>query len=235
MHIAVYDDNLVDRNQTNRLLTRISDERKKNGLEGYFIDLFGNFESLKHSIAMYDAIILDIVDEEIKGHEIAEKINDIGINGKIILCISKIDYRTVINEKDILNYLYINKPLKIPELKDVLEVCEFAKLNRVPKIELRSDTETIYITADEFMYAYVSEPGKITAVLSFEKSLTFLSDIDSLKRNVDIFKEIIQANTTTLINVNHIKNISTFSVEMDDDTTFRTLPGFRKRVEKVSK
>lgn len=234
MHIAVYDDNYVDRNQMNRLLTRASDENKKNGLEGYFIDLFGNLESLNHNIAMYDAIFLDVVNEEPFGHEIADRIFSLGVHGKIILCNSKIRYDSELSDDIAKRYLFIDKPIKTDELRTILDICDELRHNREPKIEIRSDTETFYVKCDDFYYAEVKDTGKITATLSDNRQVTFLGDINTFKKDVSIFDEIISINSKALINSKHIKEIKSLKLTMDDTKQFTIsitqLPKVRKKI-----
>lgn len=231
MHVAVLDDNLVDRNQMNRLLTRVSDENKKNGKEGLFIDLYGNYSALLHNVAIYDAIFIDVVNEEIKGHELAHGIHYQGVNAKVVLMNSEIIYNEILDDSEKEKYLYINKPIKVPELKDILLVCEEARKHREPKLELRSDVETLYVKGDEFVYARISEPGKITVKLSFDKEITFLSDMSSFKRDAEIFNQIVMVNNSTLINRNYIKEVSLFAVTMQDGISFKTTPFISRKLK----
>ena len=43
MHIAVFDDNIADRKQTERLLKRQSDRYQNEGKEHFYIDSYGNY------------------------------------------------------------------------------------------------------------------------------------------------------------------------------------------------
>ena len=143
MHIAVLDDDVASRKQMERLLERASDANKKNGLEGYYIDSYGAFDSLHSKAAMYDAIYIDIVDSDIKGHEIAKSILNSGIQGKIILCISSLNYREIISSEDAEQFLFIDKPVKTEELNNTLSICEENRKNREPQIEIRTKDETL--------------------------------------------------------------------------------------------
>lgn len=235
MHIAVLDDNMVDRNQMNRLLTRVSDARKKKGLEGYFIDLYGSYDALMHNVAMYDAIFLDVVNETPKGHEIAYEIVFQGVHGKVVLMNSEITYKDHIEEIYLNDYLYINKPIKVPELEEVLSECEEARKHRKPKLELRSDTETFYINETELISASVREPGKITVSLSFEKELTILADMGIFKNDAEIFPNVVSINNTTLINLYHIESVNNFSVNMKNGENYKISPIISSKLKKKLK
>ena len=235
MHIAVYDDNYVDRNQMNRLLTRASDENKKNGVEGYFIDLFGSLDMLMHNIAMYDAIFLDIVNEAPFGHDIANQLFELGINGKIILCNSTIQYKEMLDINTCERYLFINKPIKADELRTVLDECEELRLHREPKIEIRTDTDTIYIKAEEFLYANVPETGRVKVTLMDGRSKTFLGDINSFYRDLSHFSELVLANSKTIININYIKKIQTLKITMTDDSQFMGSLSCLNKINKLRK
>ena len=86
MHIAVCDDNIADRKQMERLLARASNQQKKNGHEGYYVDLYGNIPSLMQYPQMYDVIFLDIVNGSQNGLDIALKLRADGIVCCIVLC-----------------------------------------------------------------------------------------------------------------------------------------------------
>lgn len=220
MHIAVLDDDVASRKQMERLLERASDANKKNGLEGYYIDSYGAFDSLHSKAAMYDAIYIDIVDSDMKGHEIAKSILNSGIQGKIILCISSLNYREIISSEDAEQFLFIDKPVNTEELNNTLSICEENRKNREPHIEIRTKDETLYVKYNEFLYAKALVAGKTTIVLKGRKDTIYYKDISMVRKAITEYPFMIAVNKDTVISTYHIDRVTSFHVHMDDGTSF---------------
>ena len=220
MHIAVLDDDVASRKQMERLLERASDANKKNGLEGYYIDSYGAFDSLHSKAAMYDAIYIDIVDSDMKGHEIAKSILNSGIQGKIILCISSLNYREIISREDAEQFLFIDKPVNTEELNNTLSICEENRKNREPQIEIRTKDETLYVKYNEFLYAKALVAGKTTIVLKGRKDTIYYKDISMVRKAITEYPFMIAVNKDTVISTYHIDRVTSFHVHMDDGTSF---------------
>ena len=220
MHIAVLDDNVADRNQMERLLTRASDANKKNGLEGYYIDSYGSYDSLQSKLAMYDAIFIDMVESDKKGHELAEQILHSGVQAKIILCISSINYYDIISTDFSEHFEYIDKPIKTAELRTILDLCEAKRSEREPQIEIRTKDETLYVKYDEFMYAKALVAGKTTIVLSGREDTIYYKDITMVKQSITEYPFMIAVNRDTIVSTYHIAKVNTFNVAMDDGAVF---------------
>ena len=220
MHIAVLDDDVASRKQMERLLERASDANKKNGLEGYYIDSYGAFDSLHSKAAMYDAIYIDIVDSDIKGHEIAKSILNSGIQGKIILCISSLNYREIISSEDAEQFLFIDKPVKTEELNNTLSICEENRKNREPQIEIRTKDETLYVKYNEFLYAKALVAGKTTIVLKGRKDTIYYKDISMVRKAITEYPFMIAVNKDTVISTYHIDRVTSFHEQMDGGTSF---------------
>ena len=220
MHISVLDDDVASRKQMERLLERASDANKKNGLEGYYIDSYGAFDSLHSKAAMYDAIYIDIVDSDMKGHEIAKSILNSGIQGKIILCISSLNYREIISSEDAEQFLFIDKPVNTEELNNTLSICEENRKNREPQIEIRTKDETLYVKYNEFLYAKALVAGKTTIVLKGRKDTIYYKDISMVRKAITEYPFMIAVNKDTVISTYHIDRVTSFHVHMDDGTSF---------------
>jgi len=230
MHIAVLDDDVASRNQMNRLLTRESDANKKNGLEGYYIDLYGNVNSLMPKAAMYDAIFIDMVECDPKGHEIAKTLYSQGINARLILCKSVINYSQLLSDD---MFLHMDKPIKTNELSDILKICRQSREQREPKIELRTKTETLYVKYDDFMYAQSAQQSKTDVLLESRGKIRVLLDLHNFKKDMSPYDFIRQINNDTIINVHRIKSVSAFSVQMDDGTQFKISLPISSKLKKI--
>ena len=220
MHIAVLDDDVASRKQMERLLERASDANKKNGLEGYYIDSYGAFDSLHSKAAMYDAIYIDIVDSDMKGHDLAKSILNSGIQGKLILCIASLNYREIISSEDAEQFLFIDKPVNTEELNNTLSICEENRKNREPQIEIRTKDETLYVKYNEFLYAKAVVAGKTTIVLKGRKDTIYYKDISMVRKAITEYPFMIAVNKDTVISTYHIDRVTSFHVHMDDGTSF---------------
>ena len=221
MHLAILDDDVASRNHMERLLKRVSDANKKNGLEGYYIDAYGDYEPLHSKLAMYDGIFIDMVESDKKGHELAEMILHSGIQGKIILCISKINYKEIISAEYADHFVFLDKPINTNELNNILKICEEKRGQREPQIEIRTKDETLYVKYNEFLYAKALVAGKTTIVLSGREDTIYYKDISLVKRSITQYPFMIVANKDTIISTYHIADVKPFSVTMDDGTTFK--------------
>lgn len=148
MHIAVCDDNIADREHLERLLERASDRRIHT--TGVFrIDSYGNMDAVMSSPMLYDAFFIDITSGPVNGFQLVRKLIDAGVAAPIILCISTINYRVIIDaaiseapadavetsNHDVLRQKlksqvqYLNKPIRVAQLDEMLDSI-IAKVSR---------------------------------------------------------------------------------------------------------
>lgn len=140
MHIAICDDNMADRKQLEQLLERASDRRiHTTGV--FHIDSYGNMDAVMDSSMLYDAFFIDITDGPVNGFQLVRKLIDAGVAAPIILCISTINYRVIIdaaieevpanavessNHEVLRQKLksqvhYLNKPIRVAQLDEMLD------------------------------------------------------------------------------------------------------------------
>lgn len=234
MHIAVYDDNIADRKQTERLLGRESDRRKNECGEGHYIDSFGNFEALMHVPERYDLFLLDTSYQPETGLDIGEMLRKRGIRASIALLPNeRYDYRTMAEEQGCADqYLYLNKPIRVSELHDLLEQCEILKGNPDPKVELRDDKRnTIYARECDIVYAVSEGGGKLRVKLSDGREVIVMETIMNLYDQCDAvgMEQIRPISLTALINIGEITQRNPLSVVMSDGTLLRVSPVYRLR------
>ena len=211
MHIAVCDDNIADRKQMERLLGRASD-RRLHTTGVLYIDSYGNVEAVMRSPMLYDAFFIDMTSGPVNGFQLARKLIDAGVTAPIVLCISTIDYPSVIeaaiakvpedvsetSNHDILRrqlqkqILYLQKPIKVKELDEMLDHAQNLKSQTVPTIELRGEKDTLYVYEDEILYA-IKDGNYVHVVLTENRSLDVLSTIHNLYTQVTAFPACIRA------------------------------------------
>ena len=221
MHIAICDDNVADRKQLERLLSRESDKRKENsGL--FYTDSFGLGSELMSKRQSYDLFFIDIVEESENGLEFALTLCDEGVTVPIVLCSSKHDYKS--QAAKLPNYpknlLFLNKPIIKAELSAVLDEAVILAADREPTIELRHNKETYYVLEDDIVY------------VSFDKeyATVFLKDgteVPLLMSSRGFLEELRQythfafINNKTIINAFYLKSYSPIKATLKSGLSFR--------------
>lgn len=225
MHIAVCDDNIADRHQMERLLKRESDKRASTtGI--LYIDSYGNSEALLANPMQYDAYYIDVCKTEgVTGLDIAHNLFGKGIAKPIILCCSDMDYRLLPYPDDMGELLFLDKPIKVEELASTLDVALETKSRAVPKIELREDQETYYVTEPEILYA-VTDGRYLVVTLSDGRMVRIMSDMDNFAEQLENFPSFAEISSKELINARHICAIQRRKVIMNDGAVFKVARGY---------
>lgn len=229
MHIAICDDNVADRKQLERLLQRESD--KQYGIrEPFYIDSYGNAYALMRSPMLYDAFFIDMTTSSKNGYEVAMELIHAGVTVPIVLCISTINYRDF-NLPD--NCFFLQKAIRLSELCDMLDMLIAACDNKTPHIEIRTETDTHYVTEKDIMYA-----------VQGAHTLIYLSDDRILEINdtlVNFYDEIrnmpcfFPASYKAIVNVSYVSQSSFFSVQTKNGRKFFLHPAFHKYAKHVIK
>lgn len=242
MHIAVCDDNIADRKQMERLLERASDRRiHTTGV--FYIDSYGNVDAVMRSPMLYDAFFIDMTSGPVNGFQLARKLIDAGATAPIILCISTINYRAIIeaaiaevpedsvelSNHDILRkqlqsqILFLNKPIKVAELEEMLDHAIAHKAAAIPTIELRGEQETYYVYEDEIMFARKNSQY-VHVTLTENRELDILSTMQNFYSQLSGFKHFVPISEQVLINISFIEKISFFKLHMKGGQTFTASP-----------
>lgn len=234
MHIAVCDDNIADRKQTERLLSRQSDRLFKEGHERLYIDSYGNSEAFMYKPHMYHGLFIDMTSGSENGVDIARMLIEKGVKNPIIMCCSTLDYRTLLPEAGITadNIHFLDKPIKVAELTAMLDFIKDSTTVDNPRIELRTQEGTIYAHGDDIIC--VKEMGrKIRIWLTENRTLDILGTAYNFYGQCVMFPQICPINNSTLVNVNHIKNKGFLNVTMNNGRIFIISPECRKMLTKT--
>jgi DNA-binding LytR/AlgR family response regulator len=242
MHIAVCDDNIADRKQMERLLQRASD-RRINTTGVFYSDSYGNVEAVMHSPMQYDAFFIDMTSGPVNGFQVARSLIDAGVTAPIILCISTIDYRAIIDNAiaevpegssdnsnhDILRrqlqtqIKLLDKPIKTAELEEMLEYALSIKAKTIPTIELRGEQNTIYVYEDEILYA--AKSGNYTHVaLTESRFIDILGTVENLYSQLPMFKHFVPISESAFINITSVTKLTPGRLSMSDGKTFIISP-----------
>lgn len=231
MHIAICDDNVADRKQLERLLERESDLRS-NATGTLYTDSFGNCNALMQSPISYDMFFIDMT-ETMNGIEIAGLLRDADISVPIVLCSSKIDYR--VNNCELPSVYYLDKPINANHLSVLISKGLEVKKQARPTFELRGRSKTIYITAEDFLYAEEINDRQAVIALYDGRKTDFLDSLPKLWLLLSSHPSIVALRKKYLVNVSYIKKITLFSITMTNNKKIYIRLHERRELKKYSK
>ena len=229
MHIAICDDNVADRKQLERLLKRESD--KQYGIrEPFYIDSYGNAEALMRSPMLYDAFFIDMTTGPKNGYEVAMELIRAGVNVPIILCISTIDYRSFDLSE---NCFFLQKAIRVDELCATLEMLITSCDNKIPHIEIRTETDTHYVSEQDIMYFVQSAHTQI-----YLKDGRILEITDSMINFYDELRNMpcfFPVSYKAVLNAAYVSHLSPLSIQTKDGRRFFLHPAFYKYARHLMK
>lgn len=211
MHIAICDDNVADRKQLERLLSRL-------GMS--FVDSYGSASALLSNPRQYGLFFIDMnTPEDLSAREIVEKLLHEGVNVPIVLCCSKINYR-IQSLPD--NLLYLDKPIKSSELADMIEDAK-RLLKKLPTaLEIRCQKETVFLYEEEII-SFEKDGNQI--LVNATDNRTFRTQEGGSLENFYYSQfenrtSFFVLNKTTVINTMHLKEVSFSKVVMDNGLVY---------------
>ncbi len=232
MHLAVCDDNIADRKQTERLLGRQSDRIFKETGERIYIDSYGNVDAFMQRPQMYHGLFIDMVSSPENGFDVLKKLLDVGIVRPIIMCPSSIDYRSLVKEAGITadNIYFLDKPIKVAEITEIIDIIKKLSGRETPTIELRGQHETIYAKGDDII-CVKRVKSELKIYLTQRREISIIADIVNFYDQCSIFPQLCPVNDNGIVNVNHIKKQSFGKVTMDNDITLPASFCYRHSIE----
>ena len=208
MFIAVCDDNIAERKQTERLLMRESDRRKAvTGI--FYVHSYGHQEALLRAPKQYDLFMIDMVNGEVDGLGLALILYQNGITVPICLNVSRIDYRKAYTklDKPPPNIHFIDKPIKVAELAKIIDQTLEQLSSIVPSIELRTDTDTLYLRESEIIWAKCNAYST-DVYLNDERVVRINGDLTNLYSQICVHPAFYLISKKTLVNINYIDKCS---------------------------
>ena len=158
MHIAVCDDDIAQRKQTERLLGREADKWIAEGDQVYTYS-YGSEESLLDNFMQFDAVFLDFTQTEgLSVKKVMEDLRNIGANSLMVVCSEGLESDPELPE----DTLFLPKPIKKEALHEIMKKVKAAESSHTPLIELRGESKTLYVTEDEIIRA--EQEGRFTKV-----------------------------------------------------------------------
>lgn len=230
MHVAVCDDNVAHRKQMERLLGRESDRRAKL-TEGLYIDSYGNESALLRNPMQYDIFYIDMCKSpDTNGTQVARKLCEIGVQVPIYMCCSDYDYR-----KDSFpeNVFFIDKPIKVDSLIASLDLAYDRKLHTVPRIELRDETNTYYITAEDILYG-ITDHKHVKVHLTDGHIIPVATGLENLYGQWEHHRVFLMLSPKVIINTRHIDHLGLLKLFMKDGTAFPLSPSMKKTIRQIT-
>lgn len=229
--IALCDTNFADRKQMERLLERESDKRLDSCV--FYMDTYGNKDSLLGNPRTYDAYFLDMPDEQYSAYDLAKDIRLKDIVSPIIFCSSTMDYRTL--GRELPNSFFLNKPILVAELSSVLdEIIQQKTENYIPTVEVRDMSKVHYLTEKEIVYCEAPNHSRIISIHLQDGAVIEAENfIDNFLTELLPLGKFFAANKNTIVNARYVSDISMFNVTIKNGKTFKLRGTKKKYVEKM--
>ena len=233
MHIAICDDNIADRKQTERLLSRESDRRAKSDSVLY-VDSFGKQESVLAAPMIYDMFFIDMINAEPStASDIVKALLAAGVTSPIVMLNSAIDYRKddyLVSSEQV---YFLDKPIKAAELTDIITMGFQKKNQKIPTIELRTDTDVFYVQEQDIMYALYSSKQYTDVFLQDGRKIHLLMNIENFYAHLEHFASFFPANKRTIIQKKYVKKVSLLHVHLLNGKKFLFPGDYKKNAKSI--
>ena len=203
IYIAICDNNIADRKQTERLLEREKDKRLHDNCDVLYIDSFGSEEALMATPIKYDIFFIDVTDPSANGMDVAKQLRLKGIIAPIVLCQSTVSYTSYVNAPE--EIIYIEKPISAGQISHLIDVAAEWVKRKTPLIEIRCQKDTRFIKYDEFVRAYPLDSFYTRVCLSNGEFLDMTDSINSLAKQCESYGCFIRCRKD-IVNIIHIEN-----------------------------
>lgn len=236
MHIAVCDDNIADRKQLERLLKRESDKRLNGNRSDtsnlLYTDSFGNSEVLSKNPMQYDLFFIDMTETKPDGFTFALQLTKAGVQAPIVLCSSKIDYLSKINALSVgtEQFMHLHKPILTKELSDIIDKALVLCKNKIPTIELRSETETFYVREDDIVYAVMNDTY-VMVTLRNKTVVPLHTNMFNFYHQISMFTHMVLINEKGLFNIIDMESYSPFKVTLKNGVQLKSTPFAAKYIK----
>lgn len=203
IYIAICDNNIADRKQLERLLSREKDARLAKNYDVLYIDSYGSEEALMSTPIKYDIFFVDMTEGASNGMEIAKKLRQRGVGAPIVLCESTINYSSYVNAPE--DIIYIEKPVNAGQVSHLTDVAFEWSKKKPPLIEVRCQSTTRFIRYDELVMATPVDKFVTRLALSNGEYVDMADSISSLYKQCASFRCFIKCRKN-LVNITHIRN-----------------------------
>lgn len=228
MHVAICDDNIADRKQLERLLQRESDARiSSTGV--LYIDSFGNDTALFGAPMTYDLYFIDMTEGDKNGLEVAWELRKSGVFSPIVLCNSSIYYPSFRNQPE--NIFHLEKPLKVAEIKEKLDISLAMKNQKVHTIEIRCEKCTKYIQPCDIVYVV---PSNHLSLIHCQDGavIDMFGSLNEFYYLVEQEEKFIFARKNMIVNIDYISSVTLTKLKLTTGDSFSIHIGDWKFIKK---
>lgn len=219
MHISVCMDIAADRKQLERLLGRSADKRMaEDDSIPLYIQSYGNKEAILKRSSMYDLFFIGITEEEGGSLKLARELRSRGVTSRIVLYLPEEGKIRQEAEKD--KFIFLKYPVISAELEEILNVSVEEVKSRLPRIEIRTETETFHFLPEEFLYAERKKREHIIIHLSDGRLISSKESMDNFWEHVEGFGELYFLPEHLIVNIGFVKECGLFSVKLKDKRRF---------------
>lgn len=220
MHVAICDDNVADRKQTERLLHRESDRRLASH-GNFYIDSYGTAESMLANPMKYEVYFIDICLGTLTAMDILAALSKQGIRTLVVFCCSKTNYRLLpIPKEEQTRVMFLDKPLKADELSSILDTAQKLADEAIPFIELRTEAQTQYVKEEDILYVIQKGGLAVIHLISGQEISLHGSAMNIFSEWECVHKTFFMASSKTIINGRHIEKTGFHKIIMKDGHSF---------------
>lgn len=238
MHIAVCDDNIADRKQTERLLYREIDTRKNNA-NPIYVDSFGSAESLLQSPMRYDIFYLDYHSNGRNSYEIAASLRELGVIAPIWICGQEEAETGEQIARLGLEHIYpLSKPIQKARLSETLDIAKSLQAQILPPVEIRGLEETFYLKEEEIAYIHCTDHQ--IELHRMNGDIDYINGVlDEAFHSLENHPLFLFLGKRYILNMRYVEDIHLTRVNMQNGESFmvslRSASGVRKIKEKLKK
>ena len=223
MHIAICDDNIADRKQTERLLRREADKMRTEG-EMLYIDSYGSCEELAKTPMLYDGFLIDI--RHTQGCDSAlviKTLRDKGVTAPVCAIYMRETEEIPVagTDKYPEDTLFMGKPVRPEALHEIIAKMRESQKDVVPGIELRNEFTTLYVAENEIIRA--EQNGLNTdVILTGDRVISVRGDaytfFETITKGHACF---IMPSLTSVLNLNHVDHLQMRKAFLPDGKSFK--------------
>lgn len=230
LYIAICDDNIAQRKQTERLLNREKDARLKNSGEVLYIDSFGSSEALLKTPIKYDMFMIDVTSESQNGMDIAITLRDKGIIAPIVMISSTIKYIDIAPE---LSHLYhVDVPLSQNTISLMIDKAIEWSNSKPALIEIRCNNITHYVSPSDIVRADFLQ-GLLTKVTTVDGHVIEMTDsLVNFYKMCSIYSKYLFLGKT-VINPMYVDSVKGNTIMLKDGSSVRCGLFAKKRVKSM--
>ena len=221
MYIAIVADNIADRKQAERLLSRANTALAPE-LGTLYISAFGDEKSFLHACMKFDLFILDFDHDTRHSLNIAETLRTMNAPGVSAICKPEdepFSYETAIKGIYTLDKPILTAPLH-KLIKDAWQEAE-EKRKQVTLIELRTENGTFYIPKDDIIYVAIDEADHLlTYHISGRTPVEVRGSLSDLDKALSSYPEFTLKMKNLCVNADHIQSEDKKSILLSNGERF---------------